>query len=185
MDATGGAPWRVTASDRHELFCDWSRDGQWLYFSAARDSTWQIYRKRPNGTEEQQITVAGGIVAQESLDCERLYFTKPSDIGLWRIPVAGGEETRVIEGLMPRDRGTWDAHASGIYYVQRTEQEAFLCRFDVARDEISILTPVSNIAGSSLAISPDGQTILYSRHEQREGDLVYVRHLLLPSNNLP
>ncbi len=185
MDSGGGAPWRVTASDRQELLCDWSRDGQWIYFAAARDSTWDIYRERPNGSDEQRMTVGGGIVAQESLDGQTLYFTKPSVLGLWEIPTAGGDQTRVLEGLLPRDRGNWEAHRAGIFYIQRTTKDAYLCLYDGVTDVNAILTPVTGIAGSSLAVSPDGRSILYSRHEQREGDLVLVKHLLVPSNNLP
>ena len=35
----------------------WSEDGQWIYFSSAKNGDWVIYRIHPDGMDQQNLTV--------------------------------------------------------------------------------------------------------------------------------
>ena len=89
-DPPGGGKWP-----------SWSRDGQWLYFASnVGDST--IWRVRPAGGTPVQITKGvDDDMPQASFDGKFIYFNRgwPRELSVWRIPVEGGEETKIIDGV--------------------------------------------------------------------------------------
>ena len=71
-----------------------------------------------SGGDAEQVTRNGGYVAFESFDGRHVYYTQ-TPVGpstLWRIPTAGGDPTRVLEGVSER---AFEVLEQGIYYVER------------------------------------------------------------------
>jgi dipeptidyl aminopeptidase/acylaminoacyl peptidase len=118
IPARGGAPTRFTTEPSSDGRPFWSRDGKWIYFRSNRSGSAQIWRKRSDGRgEPMQITHGGGIDPIESIDGRTLYYVKSqSDPGLWRVPVAGGEERMLIPGVLLEQ---WTVTSLGILYLDR------------------------------------------------------------------
>ena len=85
----------------------------------------------------------------------------------------------VIPDLMPQDRWNWRLISEGdmvqrIAWVMRVQESAFLMFFDQAAKESSFLTELPGLAGPGLAMSPDGDEILYARTENMAADLMLL-----------
>ena len=74
----------------------WSRDGRLIYFGSRRSGEWQIWRMTATGEQVEQVTRNGGYDAFEAADGKTLYYAK-REPGIWRVSLAGGEESLVIE----------------------------------------------------------------------------------------
>ena len=101
----------------------WSRDGQWLYFSSYGGST-GIWKMRLEGDVTVQITKgADDDMPQPSFDGKFVYFGRgwPRELSVWRIPVEGGEETKIIDGVSPG--GQWSLGPNGIFYFATPDEK--------------------------------------------------------------
>lgn len=115
-------PQRLTHDPTDERYPRFSQDGDHLYYASNRSGSWQIWRQsldslaQMDSTAAQQITSAGGLVAQEGQG-GALFFVKPGSTKLWRKSRDGGKEQAVIT-LPASAWGTWVARPSGIYLLQ-------------------------------------------------------------------
>src|SRR5438876_10060395 len=110
ISANGGVPRRLTSDPAVEdKWPYWSRDGQWIYFSRCGlpggPATNQIWKVPATGGKAVQITPNGEVreMPQESPDGKFLYYKKYTaySCSVWRMPVGGGEEARVITSVHP------------------------------------------------------------------------------------
>jgi hypothetical protein len=93
----------------------WSRDGRWIYFNSDRSGRYEIWKVPAEGGEAIQVTTNGGRTVEESLDRKYLYYTKERwEHTLWRRPIAGGEETLLLENVRWQH---WDLGERGIYVL--------------------------------------------------------------------
>ena len=122
---SGGTPKQVTTSPAIDSIATWSIDGRFIYFGSHRDGQVQVWKVPSSGEEPgnaRQVTRGGGFAAIESTDGRHVYFTKRASgtmdpqNALWRIPVEGGDEEVVVEGLRS-SHGNWDLTADGLYFV--------------------------------------------------------------------
>ena len=132
-------------------------------------------------------TATGGLSAAESPSGLELYFTRPGRPGLWRLSLdeekASTEPELIIPDLMHQDRRNWRLVGDGdtvkhIAWVMRVQASAFLMIHDLAQGESSFLTELPGLAGSGLALSPEGDEIIYARTDNMAGDLMLVEGLL-------
>src|SRR4030095_14001411 len=84
--------------------------------ASARTGRWEVWRTPVDGGQAMQMTQKGGVVPVESSDGKEVYYGNAfgfSDV--WKVPVAGGEETRV---LGPADSFHFAVVAGGIYFIE-------------------------------------------------------------------
>ena len=124
-----------------------------------------------------QVTKKGGMYAAESPDGKFLYYLRSSwgtqeNTELWRVPVEGGEETRIVGFVCPQ---FFAVAGHGIYFLSGwTNPSVHLFHFGTGKIE-----PVARLEGSvafGLTVSPDGRWLLYSKWEQRGSDLMLVEN---------
>jgi Tol biopolymer transport system component len=170
MPSEGGLPRRLT-SERANLFNGtWSRDGKWIYYFDSAVRPIQLSRIPFAGGPKVFVTKHGGAVGMESPDGKYLYYTKRPASGLWRMPLGGGEETRVAEQALEQG---WDMAPDGIYLLRKTGVD-FLSFATLQ------LTPAAEgIADEhhdvhELSVSPDGKWLLYTRHDRSEASIQIV-----------
>jgi hypothetical protein len=129
------------------------------------------------------VTRHGGVYSLESRDGQDLYFTKGESSnlsGIWRMPVADGEETEVVPA--PVNWGEWTLAANGIYYAHygeasRREQDYAIRFLDFESGEVTELFHRQGQFGHSwLAVSPDEQWILYSETPYGTSELMLVEN---------
>jgi Tol biopolymer transport system component/DNA-binding winged helix-turn-helix (wHTH) protein len=113
----GGSPRRRTMEPSADFVPSWSRDSRWIYFCSdrGRQGNWQIWKMPAEGGPASQVTHNGGFEALESFDRKFLFYSKrdPPD-EIWKIPVAGGQESLFLKGVEPR---YWAVGDKGIYFL--------------------------------------------------------------------
>jgi hypothetical protein len=97
-----------------------------------------LWKIQLNGGPPVQITRNGGAVASESADGRFLYYAKTDVPGIWRTPLQGGEETRILD--QPYRAFAWWNWAlapNGIYFLDlESNPHATVSFFEFATNKI-------------------------------------------------
>jgi Tol biopolymer transport system component/DNA-binding winged helix-turn-helix (wHTH) protein len=194
VDADGGLPRRLTHAPSFDGIASWSRDGQSIYFASNRTGLYQIWKMPARGGHATQVTRGGGYGAFESLDGATLYFSKwggnwftPGD-GIWKMPVKGGAETRILDRIV--NCFDWKVTKQGIYFLSFKDfrQGEFLAvpQPSSAQWSIELFNPKTGKATrifsrksnaiEGLAVSPDGQWILFQENPPAEADIMLAEN---------
>ena len=100
----GSAPRQLTSDPFSDDSPSWSRDGRSVYFSSNRSGhqIWKTALDEP--ARLLQVTHGGGRGPRESMDGDRLLYTKRTDSALeiWSTGVNGGAETRLLGPIHSR-----------------------------------------------------------------------------------
>jgi Tol biopolymer transport system component len=171
----GGEPRQVTTNPDGNKVPAWSRDGKWLYYSSNRDGVTNIWKMPADGGAEQRVTANGGIYPAESLDGKYLYYSQSStDPTLWRVAVNGGAEEPVAGAPKPFGCSHWAIGAAGLYIVDHNADLSF---YDFARRQTTtIIHHPGFLTDWSVALSPDGQEIVWAQIDDRAADLMLVEN---------
>ncbi len=178
ISAEGGKPRHFTKDSSDEVRPSWSRDGQWIYFGSNRTGDWQIWKAPIEQGQALQVTEQGGREAFESFDGNVVYYTRGFGIpGIWKAPVAGGEETLVLDGAL---QGFWALLNDGIYFVN-LEATPFptIDFFTFATGRIRRVATIDKelqLVAPSLAVSPDGRWLLHAKVDNFESDIMLVEN---------
>jgi Tol biopolymer transport system component/DNA-binding winged helix-turn-helix (wHTH) protein len=151
---------------------NWSRDGKWIYFySTDEKGLFQLWKVPFKGGTPVRITRTGGIYAIESEDGRFVYYTKYP--GVWKMPLNGGEEELVLDQAIGWPG--WALSRRGIYFEQRVGEKGRIEFFDFATHK---RTPIADVdkQNPGLALSPDGKSVLYSRNEFEDYEIMLVRN---------
>ncbi|MCB1019217.1 MAG: PD40 domain-containing protein [Acidobacteria bacterium] len=188
VDASGGAPQRLTFSPANEGSPSFSGDGEWVYFMSDRTGRPEIWKAASGGGQEQQVTKDGGYQAVESPNGGWLYYSKsirrpgtPESVpgkgepGIFRMPLGGGAEQRVLEEGV---HGRWALSRTGIYVLTAGDRPP---RIEFVQyetwDRRTLMTfPMGAQFGmsNSLGVSLDDRWIVYSKYDQAASDLMLV-----------
>lgn len=165
----GGEPKRIGVEGPET----WSRDGKWIYFH----SKGEIWKRPARGGSAIQVTQKGGAQARESFDGRFLYYLKSDEefTSLWKVPVEGGDETRLLESVCCQNFAVID---KGIYFIpffagQENSSVQFLS-FATGRAET--IAPLTGVAAYGLSVSSDRRWLLYSQYEPSGSDLWIVEN---------
>ena len=176
ISANGGPPRRLTTGPSGGKWACWSRDSQSIYFVSSE----QVWKMPATGGDPVQITRNGGDVPQESPDGKFLYYIKgdpwPEKCSVWRMPVGGGEETRVLERV--HVAGHWVVGEQGIYFFGPEDDKGHsdINFYDFATEKTSKILTIEKAVYEHIEISPDGRTILYSQLDEAGSDLMLVEN---------
>jgi Tol biopolymer transport system component/DNA-binding winged helix-turn-helix (wHTH) protein len=177
INAEGGEPRQVTQGESENGVASWSMDGRWLYFASNRGGTWEIWKITLEGNSATQITHKGGFAPLPSLDGKFIYYAKGRDVpGIWRVPVDGGEETKLLDGPPVGGWGYYAVTSDGIYYPDMPAPgKAGLYFYSFANQSSAVAMPVDkeqpDNGAPALGISPDGRTLVICLMDQ---PLVYI-----------
>jgi Tol biopolymer transport system component len=167
---------------------NWSRDGKWIYFYSDRaGGQFQLWKTQLSGGPPVQVTRNGGIFAAESVNGRFLYYSKFESPGIWRMPVNGGEENRILDRPAGEDWDNWALDQNGIYFVDLARRTVsgeanprpaivkFLDFATGAETSIFTLTADKPYYVFGLAASPDRNSILYDQREY-ESSIMLVKN---------
>ena len=113
MDIATLVPRRLTKSQADSVGPSVSHDGKWIYFSSRPTGRWEIWRIPAEGGEAVQLTPHGGEWPVESGNGSIVYYYK--DQAVWKVPVTGGEETRVVGPIVGN---MFAVTSEGIYFTE-------------------------------------------------------------------
>lgn len=168
--ASGGKPRPVTTDPSQESMPWWSRDGQWIYFTSSRTGRNEVWKTTAGGTfvpeHADQVTHNGGSWVRESPDGTFLYYLNGG--ALWRMPVDGGEEMRVVEGAS----SSYAVTDTGIYFIPSSE--AAIRFLDLTTKAVRTVAVLDRLAPYGLTVSPDGRTLLFAQIDNWDSDLMLV-----------
>jgi len=175
-DVQSGATRPLTSAPGRDLGPTWSADGRWVHFSSDRGGTEQLWKVpleggEPTLSEEQWRGSPGpdGVYG---------YFSEEEERG-WSIRrrlLAGGPIEDVVS-----QAGSWAFAVTrrGVYFTQgdgpSPRRIAFL---DLDSGEV---TPIVDLrpgtsTGSSLSVSPDERTLIYTQCDTETADLMLVEN---------
>ena len=186
VGAAGGGLLRLTSDPAQDVAPAWSRDGRWVYFASDRGGRWEVWKVgAPDGDGDEvgppvRVTRGGGYLAQESADGRWLYHSRRHEAGLWRQPLAPGpdpaEPERVVDDLVPLDRTRWRLAGDGLYYLRRPRHDRpVLTRLDPATGESAEIAELGALPwNSGLSVTPDERTVLFSRCDRWESDILVL-----------
>lgn len=176
ISAKGGRPQRLTSDSADDALGSWSRDGRFVYFASNRTGRWQVWKMPAGGGRAAQITRNGGAIALESCDGKFVYYTR-EPLGprstLFRVPVDGGEEIKILDALHPR---SFMVVEKGIYFSSPRDQAPYSIQFFEFASRQTKPVIVSEKIMRTPAVSPDGRSMLYTQSSQEGSDLMLVEN---------
>jgi Tol biopolymer transport system component/DNA-binding winged helix-turn-helix (wHTH) protein len=168
INAIGGKPKRMTTHRANDGNPSWSGDGRWIYFDSARTGDQQVWKIPETGGDAIQVTRDGGYAPLESPDGKFIYYTKGlTDTSVWRLPVEGGQATKLIENLS--NLRNLVIVSKGIYFVpqQVTALGSSIEFLDFATIHTQRVASFGKSFGiGGLSLSPHGRWMLYSEVDQ-------------------
>jgi Tol biopolymer transport system component len=176
MDAQVGPIVRLTNNPAHDTAPSWSRDGKWIYFGSNRSGTPQIWKTRPDPNATPiQVTRHGGQAAIESFDGKTLYYAMAqANEGIWKVPVSGGDETRVLP-----THGGWanfDLTERGIVFIPNELSAPSIWFLSFAGGQPIRLAGLDRPLGFGLSVSAADGTILYAQIDRDVNELALIEH---------
>ncbi|MEM7049051.1 MAG: winged helix-turn-helix domain-containing protein [Acidobacteriota bacterium] len=181
VDRSSRHPRRLTDEVSEERNGTYSRDGRRLYFASDRSGQWDLWSMPSAGGEAAQVTFEGGFLGQESPDGRHLFYVRPTEPGIWRIPRDGGRDVGepVVNNLALWDWGSWVVGERGLYYVQRGPAAIVLIPFTSSSGEVGepriVLQPEKQIPfHNALALSADGRSLLFAMIDHSDDELMTV-----------
>jgi len=161
---------------------NWSRDGKWLYFYSDRGGEpFQLWKVPVNGGSPVQITKNGGVFDAESVDGLSLYYSKLQVPGIYKMPVQGGEEERVLDRAGGGEWANWALARNGIYFRDAKKSKdhdyiGLLNFFDFASKKITTLSTLDQPGGVGIGLSADGRSVLYDGKGDAESSIMLVKN---------
>lgn len=168
----GGQPRKLHSGNA--FLANWSHDGRWIYYTSSDSGSEKIWKIPSSGGQPVLIPSGGGAGVVESPDGKFLYFSrKNGNDGIWKMPVEGGPETRVVENVYRVNFAVTD---KGIYYIPRADRAGntsvkFLNFGTGASSEI---VKVTNRIDFGLGTSPDGRNLLYSQIDGQGSNIMLI-----------
>jgi Tol biopolymer transport system component/DNA-binding winged helix-turn-helix (wHTH) protein len=178
VDAEGGPPRQLTKDAGDQIAPTWSADGQWIYFSAHRGGTTDIWRVRPASGPAEQVTRTGsGFLVYETSDGSSLvYQPKVGESALLLMPLSGARPRQLVDCVRTAAFAT---AGRAVFYVPcELGTKPSLHTLDMVSGQDRILGRLDHFPPESwhvsLAVSPDGRTVLYRGLLLKGGDLMMI-----------
>jgi len=181
VDVNGGLARRLTHEPSEDGTGSWSRDGRWIYFHSDRTGRTELWKIPANGGTAIQVTRHGGFYGVESADGKDLYYAKASASGIWREPLAGGDESEVVNRSVGWQ--DWAVGRRGVYYatvremVPRRRTEYTIQYMDFSSGRTTTLYRTAGTAAHfSMTVSPDERWILFGEIAGWESELMLMEN---------
>ncbi|MGH9396533.1 MAG: TolB family protein [Terriglobia bacterium] len=183
----GGMPSQITDDECENVTPSYSNDDKWIYFASNRTGEWQVWKTTPRGKHAVQVTKKGGFAPFESQGGRFVYYAKGRTIpGVWRVPVNGGEESKVLDSPFGGYWAYWALVRRGIYFldflapnltplnVASPVAVRFLNLATGATSEVAMLDKVWTVLYPGLAVSPNCRWMLYPQLERSGSNVMVV-----------
>jgi Tol biopolymer transport system component len=181
VDADGGAPHQLTQGPGDQTVPRWSHDGRWIYFSNHGKDGRNIWRVEATGGEPAQVTRGGsGFMAYESFDGNGLiYQSSNGDSPLLLRPLAGDSPPRTLVACVRA--AAFATAAREVFYVPcGPGSTPPLHALDLVSGQVRVIGNLQHfppdVSHVNLAVSPDGQVVLFRGMVRKGGDLMLIEN---------
>jgi Tol biopolymer transport system component len=173
VTADGNPPKRLTDTPNSAI-PNWSRDGQWIYYTSIRSDGRNIWKVPARGGQAVQIALQQGDAGAESPDGRSLYYLTADDGALWKKPLAGGPEQKVVNSVFFRNFAVAE---QGIYYMRADPGSRWSIRFlNFSTHTDTLIAGLTRPPMYGLSLSPDRRTLLYTQIDDEGSDLMLVEN---------
>jgi serine/threonine protein kinase len=179
VEVGSGVPRLIpTVSDADNLAPNWSRDGQWIYFASNGGHGFQLWKVPSQGGSPIQVTRNGGVYGIESADRRFLYYAKLEVPGIWKMPLSGGEESRVLDESGGWGWASWALGRNGIYFLSPHAQpkERAIKYFELASGKKTTILALDKPVGWGVTVSPDETSLIYVQNELNQASLILMKN---------
>jgi Tol biopolymer transport system component/DNA-binding winged helix-turn-helix (wHTH) protein len=167
----GGTPQPIARTPSNELAPVYSPDGQAVIYGSDRSGTWQLW----SSEKGKPVTERGGYVGRFARDGTTLYFTKFDSMGLFRLDLKTGVETRLEGSESLADAFGWTLGEDELLFLGFESGAVRLFRLDLTSGAIASLGSIDADPSGTLAIDARGRRLLVTRVVRSESDLVIAR----------
>jgi len=178
MDVPGGRPRLLTTFPESDNGApNWSHDGKWIYFYSSHEKgPIQLWKVPFEGGTPIKVTNNGGVYGIESEDGRFLYFSKLEQPGIWKMSLIDGREEQVLDHMEGCSWPSWALSPTGIYFIHSIENGQG--RLEYFNFHTHTRTPIDTVEKQwfGLALAPDGKSLLYSRNETDESEIMLVKN---------
>jgi hypothetical protein len=123
------------------------------------------------------VTRNGGIAAFESADGRDLFYTKPSEPGIWEMSLDRDRESAVWRGPGPDYWSNWAVTREGIYFLApKAELPPEIEFLDFKTRKVSRIAKLGKPSFYGLAVSPDGRSLVYSQWVRSEHNILIMNN---------
>ena len=175
INAEGGSPHRLTTEHYDNEIPSWSGDGHWIYFTSDQYGRDQIWKIRSEGGAAVQVTKSGGWGGFEGPDGKSVYYYR--DQAIWRSTLTGEGESRVTGNPEEQD---YRLRSNAIWLLDSSTSPAKFEVLSLSTHKQTRLGVVDTgppaFVAAGFDISPDGRTIIYSRVDSLESDIMLVEN---------
>jgi Tol biopolymer transport system component/DNA-binding winged helix-turn-helix (wHTH) protein len=165
IDSEGRNMHPLTAGAHESQVAIWSRNGKAVYFASDRKGRFELWKQDIASGVSTQVTQNGGSFGMESYDGRYLYYAKFFCSGIWRMPIDGGQEERIMNPPEPWYFGYWDIAENGLYFYDiAASPRPTIKYYDFKTHQTAtILQPDGQAMfwSPGISVSRDGRTILY------------------------
>jgi dipeptidyl aminopeptidase/acylaminoacyl peptidase len=181
VGAEGGKIRAVTSEPSNESRPSWSTDSKWIYFGSNRSGRDEIWKAPTEGGPAAQVTRDGGCEPFSSPDGRFLFYCKANVSPLWKQPIGGGAETRVLDEVGP---GRWGLAGNDLFWLalasaDRSATISVLHLSTGKREELyrfpKDIQPLT--FGNPFAVSSDARSFLINVLDRNERDLMLVENV--------
>ncbi len=164
----------LTRSGLHNLAPAWSADGKRVFFVSDRDTDWAIWMTVPGTRSSRRIATipAGSIFAAPD---ESLYFSRMDHPGIWRLNPHSSDPQQILSQPASRDWANWELRGDRLYYLLRENGP----RLEMKNLQTGLVEQLGAVPMAEddygLTVDPREGTILFSRGDRTESDLVQLR----------
>jgi hypothetical protein len=121
------------------------------------------------------------VFAAESADGLSLYYAKLQVSGLYKMPLQGGEEERVLDRAGGGEWANWALARNGIYFRDAKKSKdhdyiGMLNFFDFASRKITTVSTLDQPSGLGIGLSADGRSVLYDDKGDAESSIMLVKN---------
>jgi hypothetical protein len=136
----------------------------------------QIWKVPADGGPTVQVTRQGGFEGFESTDGKYFYYAKGRAMpGIWRVPVAGGEESLVLDQHQSGLWRYWSVVDKGIYFATaEVPSHPIVEYYSFENNKTTLVARLDKPlfkTDPGLAVSPNGQSILIVQMDQSGSDI--------------
>ena len=179
----GGHLRRLTTEPSIDGVPWWSGDGRWIYFGSTRaGKTADTWRMSSDGSQAIRLTRNGGFEPRESWDGRYLFYIDRPPAGvaaggtarLMRLPLGGGQEELVLEGVRPF---LWSVTDTGIVFVTRAPDFDAIDVYRFSDRQVARVGRLGfRIPGiyTHMTVSRDGRWALATKLVRNDSDLMRV-----------
>jgi Tol biopolymer transport system component/DNA-binding winged helix-turn-helix (wHTH) protein len=179
VDVAGGRPRLLpTLPGADNLAPNWSRDGQWIYFTSDHEGgRFDLWKVPLRDGPPVRLTNNGGVYGVESADGRSLYFSKLAVPGIWKMPLNGGEEIRILDQSGSTDWYNWSLVQNGIYFLSRSAKPRETIEFlNFESGKIAPVFSPDKRVDWGVVVSPDGKSLVYGQNDFFQSSLVLVKN---------